>query len=82
MDEQKVGNFSSSGSDASLKSDSLLGSTITVLDVNEPLINIISKEQGDTMQQSNNDGNVLKCDNHSQIEVLFRYMQLKCLELK
>lgn len=70
-DDQKGDSFSSSDSDASLKKDPVLDDTITVLDINEPLM-IINKEQGNNMQQSTSDEDVLKCDNHSQVKVLFR----------
>uniref|UniRef100_A0A8R1XLK7 Cytoplasmic polyadenylation element-binding protein 1 n=1 Tax=Onchocerca volvulus TaxID=6282 RepID=A0A8R1XLK7_ONCVO len=68
-DDQKGDSFSSSDSDASLKKDPVLDDTITVLDINEPLM-IINKEQGNNMQQSTSDEDVLKCDNHSQVKDL------------
>ncbi|CAG9534723.1 unnamed protein product [Cercopithifilaria johnstoni] len=68
MDDQKGDSFSSSGNNECVKNDSLLDNTVTILDVNESLMNIVNKEQGDNMQQSINDGNILKCDNNSQIE--------------
>ncbi|KAK6103129.1 RNA recognition motif family protein [Brugia pahangi] len=55
-------------SNAGLDNDSLSDSTGTVSDVNESLMNAISKEQGDSIQQSTNDKNISKCNNHSQIE--------------
>ncbi|VDO27358.1 unnamed protein product [Onchocerca flexuosa] len=69
-DDQKGDSFSSSNSDASLKKEPLIDNTVTVLDIDEPLMNIINKEQGNNMQQSISDEDVLKCDNHSQIEDL------------
>ncbi|VDO55548.1 unnamed protein product, partial [Brugia timori] len=55
-------------SNAGLDNDSLSDSTGTVSDVNESLMNAISKEQGDSIRQSTNDKNISKCNNHSQIE--------------
>ncbi|KAM3719573.1 Type-1 angiotensin II receptor [Dirofilaria immitis] len=69
-DDQKGDCLSSSGSDADFKKDPLSNGTVTVLNINEPLINIISKEEGSNMQQSISDEDVLKSDNHSQIEDL------------
>ncbi|MCP9261553.1 Cytoplasmic polyadenylation element-binding protein 2 [Dirofilaria immitis] len=62
-DDQKGDCLSSSG-------NPLSNGTVTVLNINEPLINIISKEEGSNMQQSISDEDVLKSDNHSQIEDL------------
>uniref|UniRef100_A0A915PSH6 Cytoplasmic polyadenylation element-binding protein 1 n=1 Tax=Setaria digitata TaxID=48799 RepID=A0A915PSH6_9BILA len=63
-DDQKGDSHLSSGSDTSLKKDPVLN----VLHINEPLMNIINKEQGDSVQQSVSDENVSKSDDHSRIE--------------
>uniref|UniRef100_A0A0R3S4K3 Cytoplasmic polyadenylation element-binding protein 1 n=1 Tax=Elaeophora elaphi TaxID=1147741 RepID=A0A0R3S4K3_9BILA len=67
-DDQKGHSFILSGSDRSIKNDSLLDSTVTILDVNESLKNIISEERGENMQQSVNDEKKIRCDNQSEDE--------------
>ncbi|VDM09934.1 unnamed protein product [Wuchereria bancrofti] len=69
INEQKDDDsFISLTSSTGLDNDSLPDSTATVSDINEPLMSAISKEQGDSMRQSINDKNILKCNNHCQIE--------------
>lgn len=78
MDDQKRDEGSSlSGSDTSLKKDLPLEIAKTALDFGESLMGIASTKQVDNEQQATNEGNILKCYNDSQIEVMFEKERLK-----
>lgn len=69
--DQKDYSFTLSDSDGCVKNDLLLDGKVTVLDVDESLVNIISKEEEGDMQRSINDKDISKCsDDHSRNKVL------------
>ncbi|VDK83309.1 unnamed protein product [Litomosoides sigmodontis] len=81
--DQKDYSFTLSGSAGCVRNDLLLdGNGTTVLDVNESLTGIISKEKGDDMQQSISDKDIFKCnDNHLQNKDAIMDVSLSSLSL-
>lgn len=70
VDDQKGDHRSTSGSDDSFKKDPLMGSALRVLDINEPLTNILNNEKGDSAEGLSCDESTIEANSQVLIKLI------------